>query len=92
MNSRQRRRAEAIEHNERIKLERDLIELRELIYAKHKVSVPVTYSCNEGLRGEIKRLNGIFNSENPPKKSKSGRNVAILQLAAIAAMAGLERI
>lgn len=85
MNSRQRRRNEAIEHNERIELERDLMELRKLIYGKHKASVFVDYSCNESLRGEIERLQGIFKSENPPKR-KVTSSVARLQLAAIAAM------
>lgn len=88
MNSRQRRREEAIKHNERIKLERDLIELRKLIYAKHKASVFVTYSCNESLRGEIERLQGIFESEEPPKRKVASSSTR-LQLAAIAAMAGL---
>lgn len=88
MNSRQRRRKEAIEHNERIKLESDLMELRKAIYAKHKASVLVTYSCNESLRGEIERLQGIFKSEEPPK-SKVTRRADRLQLTAIAAMAGL---
>lgn len=88
MNSRQRRRKEAIEHNERIKLERELMELRKLIYAKHKASVLVTYSCNESLRGEIERLQGIFKSEEPPKR-KVRSSVASLQLAAFSAMAGL---
>lgn len=91
MNSRQRRRAEAIKHNERIKLERDLMELRKLIYAKHKASVFATYSCNESLRGEIERLKGIFQSEEPPKR-KVKSNVSRLQLAAISAMAGLGSI
>lgn len=88
MNSRQRRRYEAIEHNERVKLERDLTELHKLIYEKHKSSVFVTYSCNESLRGEIERLKGILCSEKPPKR-KVASNAARLKLAAIAAMAGL---
>lgn len=88
MNSRQRRRASAIEHNDRIKLERELMELRKLIYAKHKVSVPAIYRCNESLHGEIERLQGIFKSEEPPKR-KVTSEVARLQLEAIAAMAGL---
>lgn len=91
MNSRQRRRAAAIEHNERIGLERELMELRKSIYAKHKASVFVTYSCNESLRGEIERLQGIFKSEEPPKR-KVRSSVASLQFAAIAAMAGLRSI
>ena len=65
-----------------------MIELRKLIYAKHKASVFVTYSCNESLRGEIERLQGIFKSDDPPKR-KVTSSVARLQLAAIAAMAGL---
>lgn len=91
MNSRQRRRAEAIKHNERIKLERDLMELRKLIYAKHKTSVFATYSCNESLRGEIERLQGIFKSEEPPKREVRS-SFASLQLAAVAAMAGIGRL
>lgn len=91
MNSRHRRRKEAIEHNERIKLERDLMELRKAIYEKHKTSVLVTYSCNESLRGEIERLQGILKSEEPPKR-KVRSSVASLQLAAISAMAELGSI
>ncbi|WNL63654.1 hypothetical protein ST4_096 [Aeromonas phage ST4] len=69
MNSRQRRKQAAQEHNDRIELMQELSELRLAIYTKHGVRVRVEIdSRNYSVRQEIARLRGILGADTPPPR------------------------
>lgn len=95
MNSRQRRKQAAQEHNDRIGLMQDLSELQSAIHAKHGAWVQVVIdSSNSSLRREIAKLHGIFEADAPPPRpvavgGGAGRLRAHQKLAMIAAMAGI---
>lgn len=95
MNSRQRRKQEAKEHNARPALLRELKELQSSIHAKHGVCVQaVVGSGNDSVRREIARMIGILEADAPPPRKVavvggSGRLRAYQKLAMIAAMAGI---
>lgn len=93
MNIRMRRKADAKRHNNRRILLSELTHIQSEIYRKHKVHVRVLYDdTNQSVINEIGRLKSIFPSDNPPPKKVAvigGVSVARLQLAAIAAMAGI---
>lgn len=95
MNSRQRRKQEAKEHNARPELLRELKELQCSIHAKHGAWVKaVIDSGNSSVLMEIERLRGILQEDAPPPRKVSvaggfGRLRAYQKLAMIAAMAGI---
>ncbi|MGL5393781.1 MAG: hypothetical protein ACRDBQ_00740 [Shewanella sp.] len=93
MNSRLARKIAAKEHNDRIALMDELIAIRARIYRKHGASVIVSYdNTNESVRREIDRLNDIFESDERTRMvvGDGRRGLARMQLAAIAAMAGIK--
>lgn len=99
MNSRMRRKADAERHNNRRILLSELTHIQSEIYRKHRVYVRALYDdTNQSVSDEIDRLNLIFSSDNPPPKTPKkvsvlgGRSIARMQLAAIAAMAGIGHI
>ena len=95
MNSRQRRKQEAQEHNARPELLRELKELQCSIHAKHGTWVKaVIDNSNDSVRREIAKLRGIFEADVPPARrvavvGGSGSLRAHQKLAMIAAMAGI---
>lgn len=95
MNSRQRRKQEAQEHNARPALLQELREVQSAIHAKHGAWVQaVIDSGNESVRREIARLHGILEADAPPPRpvavgGGAGRLRAHQKLAMIAALAGM---
>lgn len=95
MNSRQRRKQAAQEHNDRIELMQELSELRLAIYVKHGARVrAVIDNSNDSVRREIAKLRGILEADAPPPRpvavgGGAGRLRAHQKLAMIAAMAGI---
>ena len=76
MNSRQRRKREAQEHNARQELLQELKELQSSIHAKHGVWVrAVIDSGNSSVLMEIARLRGVLEAEAPPpaRRKTGGR-------------------
>lgn len=71
MNSRQRRKKAAQEHNERIELMQELRAIQSAICAKHGVQVrAVIDQRNFSLVREIERLRGILEADARPKPVK----------------------
>ena len=71
MNSRERRKLAAIEHNERISLIAKLEILQASIRKKHGVSVmAIVDKTNESVLKEIERLSAILECETPPKSRR----------------------
>ncbi|MGL4868755.1 MAG: hypothetical protein ACRC48_00830 [Aeromonas veronii] len=95
MNSRQRRKQAAQEHNERIELMRELSDLRLAIYTKHGFRVRVEIdSSNYSVLREIENLRRLLEADTPPSRQVAvvggaGRLLARQRLAMIAAMAGI---
>ena len=95
MNSRQRRKQEAREHNARPELLRELEELQSSIHAKHGAWVgAVIDSGNSSVLMEIARLRGVLEADAPPPRKVAvvggaKRLLAYQKLAMIAAMAGI---
>ena len=74
MNSRQRRKQEAKEHNARPALLRELKELQCSIHAKHGAWVKaVIDSGNSSVLMEIARLRGVLEAEAPPPSKAENR-------------------
>lgn len=75
MNSRQRRKQAAQEHNDRIELMQELSELQLAIYTKHGVRVRVEIdSRNYSVVREIEKLRGILEADAPPPRQAPGRS------------------
>ena len=75
MNSRQRRKQAAQEHNDRIELMQELKELQASIYAKHGAWVQVVIDdSNDSVRREIAKLRGILEADAPPPRPAPGRS------------------
>lgn len=93
MNSRMRRKADAERHNNRRILLSELTHIRSEIYRKHRVHVrALCDDTNQSISNEIDLLKLTLESDSPPPKKVSvlgGRGVGRMQLAAIAAMAGI---
>ncbi|MFQ2273949.1 hypothetical protein [Aeromonas hydrophila] len=95
MNSRQRRKQAAQNHNDRIELMHELSEMRIAIYTKHGVRVRVEIdSSNYSVVREIENLRRILEADAPPSRpvavvGGSRRLRAHQKLAMIAAMAGM---
>ena len=95
MNSRQRRKREAQEHNARQELLQELKELQSSIHAKHGAWVgAVIDSGNSSVLMEIARLRGVLEADAPPPRKVAvvggaKRLLAYQKLAMIAAMAGI---
>lgn len=95
MNSRQRRKQKAQEHNARPELLRGLSDLQSAIHAKHGTWVQaVIDSSNSSVLMEIARMRGILEAELPPVRplaigGGAGRLRAHQKLAMIAAMPGI---
>lgn len=95
MNSRQRRKREAQEHNARPELLRGLSDLQSAIHAKHGTWVKaVIDSSNSSVLMEIARLRGILEADAPPPRKVAvvggaKRLLAYQKLAMISAMAGI---
>lgn len=95
MNSRQRRKQAAQEHNDRIGLTQELSELQFAIYTKHGVRVRVEIdSSNYSVLREIENLRRILAADAPPSRpvavvGGAGRLRACQKLAIISAMAGI---
>ena len=71
MNSRERRKIAANEHNERISLIAKLNNLQSAIMVKHGVSVrAVIDSTNSSISKEIYRLSAILECETPPTRKR----------------------
>ncbi len=71
MNSRQRRKLAAQEHNDRIELMRDLSELQLAVYTKHGVRVRVMIDdSNSSVAREIEKLRGILEADAPPVRDR----------------------
>ena len=88
MNSRERRKLAAIEHNERISLIAKLHDLQSAIRGKHGVSVrAVIDSTNGSVSKEIDRLSAILECETPPARK---RVAAISPFIAAMAALGIE--
>ncbi|MND16922.1 hypothetical protein D3C76_254630 [compost metagenome] len=89
MNSRQRRKRAAQEHNDRIELMRELSDLQFAIYVKHGARVMAAIdNSNDSVRREIAKLRGMLESDTPPPRpapSRSGVNAKI----ALAFMGGM---
>lgn len=67
MNSRQRRKQAAQEHNDRIGLMRELSDLQFAIYVKHGARVRAVFdNSNDSVRLEIAKLRGILEADTPP--------------------------
>lgn len=93
MNSRLRRKEAAEEFNNRRVMVVELRQLQQDILQKHGIFVPSFYgnSCAEVYK-EITRLMPILDSDIPPPRRVGSRATTRLQLAAIAAMAGIGHI
>lgn len=95
MNSRQRRKQEALEHNARPELLRELEELQSSIHAKHGAWVKaVIDNSNSSVLMEIARMRGVLEADAPPPRKVSivgepGRLRSYQKLAMIAVMAGI---
>ena len=95
MNSRQRRKQAAQNHNDRIELMHELSELRLAIYTKHGVRVRVEIdSSNYSVLREIENLRRLLEADAPPSRpvavvGGAGRLRAHQKLAIISAMAGI---
>lgn len=89
MNSRQRRKQAANEHNDRIGLMQEISGLQTAIRSKHGVRVrAVICGDNSSVLMEIARLRGILASDTPPRSAKRGIGVSVTLLA-LAALAGI---
>lgn len=74
MNSRQRRKREAQEHNARPELLRGLSDLQYAIHAKHGTWVKaVIDNSNSSVLMEIARLRGVLEAEAPPPSKAENR-------------------
>ena len=93
MNSRLRRKEAAEEFNNLRIMLGELRQLQQDILRKHGTFVPAFYgnSCAEVYK-EITRLTPILDSDIPPPRRVGARANTRLQLAAIAAMAGIGHI
>lgn len=95
MNSRQRRKQAAQEHNDRPALLQGLRDLQSAIHAKHGTWVQaVIDNSNDSVVREIEKLRGILEVDVPPPRpvavvGGAGRLRAHQKLAMIAAMAGI---
>lgn len=95
MNSRQRRKQAAQEHNDRIGLMQELSELQLAIYTKHGARVRVEIdSSNYSVLREIENLHRLLEADAPPSRQVAvvggaGRVLARQKLAMIAFMAGI---
>ena len=95
MNSRQRRKQEAQDHNARKLLLLELRDIQSSIYDKHGSWVKAEIdNSSDSVRLEIARLHGILEADAPPISKiavlgGSGRLRAYQKLAMIAAMAGI---
>ena len=95
MNSRQRRKLAAQEHNDRQGLLQELSDLQFAIYVKHGARVrAVIDNSNDSVRLEIAKLSGILEADAPPPRPVAvgggvGRLRAHQKLAMIAALAGM---
>jgi hypothetical protein len=95
MNSRQRRKQAAQEHNDRIALMQEASDLRFAIYTKHGARVTIWIdSSNDSVRKEIARLRGVLEADTPPPRPVtvcrgSERLRAHQKLAMLATLAGL---
>ncbi|WP_323994755.1 hypothetical protein [Aeromonas hydrophila] len=95
MNSRQRRKLAAQEHNDRPALLQELREVRSAIHAKHGAWVQaVIDSSNDSVRREIAKMHGILEADAPPSRpvavgGGAERLRAYKKLAIIAALAGM---
>lgn len=88
MNSRQRRKRAAQEHNDRIGLMQELSELQLAIYTKHGARVrAVIDNSNDSVRREIARLRGILEADTPPPRPSSAPSSRIVSSMAMAAIA-----
>lgn len=88
MNSRERRKMAAIEHNERISLRAKIQVLQAAIREKHGVSVrAVIDGSNGSVSKEIDRLSAILECETPPARK---RVAAISPFIAAMAALGVE--
>lgn len=89
MNSRQRRKQAAQEHNDRIVLVKELSDLQLAIYTKHGALVQaIVDNSNDSVRREIAKLRSIFEANTPPPTpapSRSGISTSVA-LAALASM------
>ncbi len=89
MNSRQRRKLAAQEHNDRIGLMRELSDLQFAIYVKHGARVrAVIDNSNDSVRREIAKLRGMLESDTPPPRQAPGRSSVNAKIA-LAFMAGM---
>lgn len=77
MNSRQRRKAAAQEHNDRIELKKELRELQLAIYTKHGAKVRVEgWQENDRLRQQVAKLREILGADTLPEQEQ--RKVALV--------------
>lgn len=89
MNSRQRRKQAAQEHNGRPALLQELREVQSAIHAKHGAWVQaVIDSSNESVRREIAKMHGILKSDTPPSRPVANRRKVRAGIA-LAFMAGM---
>ncbi len=89
MNSRQRRKQAAQEHNDRIELVKEVGDLQLAIYAKHGARVRFIYGdTNDILREQIAKLRGMLESDTPPPRTPPRRS-GISTSVALAALAGM---
>lgn len=93
MNSRQRRKQAAQEHNDRIELMQELSELQLAIYTKHGVRVRVEIdSRNYSVVREIEKLRGILEADTPPPRPAPGRSgLSLAAAVAVLSAMGLAR-
>lgn len=89
MNSRQRRKQAAQEHNDRPALLQELRDLQSAIHAKHGTWVQaVIDSSNSSILMEIARLRGVLDADAPPPRPVANRRKVRASIA-LAYMAGM---
>lgn len=89
MNSRQRRKLAAREHNDRPALMQELKDLQSSIHTKQGTWVQaVIDNSNDSVRLEIAKLRGILKSDTPPSRPVANRRKVRAGIA-LAFMAGM---
>lgn len=89
MNSRQRRKQAAQEHNDRIELVKEISDLQFAIYTKHGARVRFIHGdTNDILRQQIAKLRGMLDSDTPPPRTQPRRS-GISTSVALATLAGM---
>lgn len=89
MNSRQRRKQAAQEHNDRIGLVKEVGDLQLAIYVKHGARVRFIHGdTNDILREQIAKLRGMLESDTPPPRQAPGRSSVNAKIA-LAFMGGM---